>query len=383
MATRSSSTAPVVVDDAFKVFVARIPSHFTEDSIKRLLETSIGSDSVVQVNLKGQDDENVDDTIDEGKTKKTKKQKLTEADAPSSKTTAVAAAAHKGYAFVQFSSTKQASAAVQLAKVRGGAKETSTKQYTIYISDVGGGDDTTPNVCFLWQQFKCPYGGENQHCKFAHTGPGGCALKKNSADGNIDKRKRKQCWMLKKGKCTLGDDCPYSHDFDVSSIIINNNKKEAPVERPTSEKDCINWRTKGKCRKGDNCPYRHDPALLDRVLKKKKRKQDDVSADERKKQQPLSVRVFGMNYDTKEADVRELFESCGKINEICFPCFSDSGRSKGFCEVHFASPKAVDLAVQLHETELHGRWLSVQAGKMYLNQWEAHIDTSATTKHKY
>jgi RNA recognition motif-containing protein len=52
-----------------------------------------------------------------------------------------------------------------------------------------------------------------------------------------------------------------------------------------------------------------------------------------------------------------------------FPVFEDSGRSKGYCGVLFTSPKATEKACELDGQELHGRWLSVQPGKMYLKQW--------------
>jgi RNA recognition motif-containing protein len=77
-----------------------------------------------------------------------------------------------------------------------------------------------------------------------------------------------------------------------------------------------------------------------------------------------------LNYDTTEDDVRDYFKDCGPIVEITFPTFEDSGRSKGYCGVLFQSPKAVAKAVEKDGMELHERWLSVQAGKMYLRQWE-------------
>jgi RNA recognition motif-containing protein len=76
-----------------------------------------------------------------------------------------------------------------------------------------------------------------------------------------------------------------------------------------------------------------------------------------------------MNYSTTEQDVRDFFSPCGVIKEITFPTYSDSGRSKGYCGILFASPKAVK-AVEMNGCELHGRWLSVQEGKMYLRKWE-------------
>ena len=53
-----------------------------------------------------------------------------------------------------------------------------------------------------------------------------------------------------------------------------------------------------------------------------------------------------------------------------FPTYEDSGRSKGYCGVLFTSPKATEKATEMDGSSLHGRWLSIQAGKMYLKQWE-------------
>jgi RNA recognition motif-containing protein len=77
-----------------------------------------------------------------------------------------------------------------------------------------------------------------------------------------------------------------------------------------------------------------------------------------------------MNYATTEDDIRDFFKDCGKIVEVTFPVFEDSDRSKGYCGVLFQSPKAVAKAVELDGKELFGRWLQIQAGKMYLKKWE-------------
>jgi RNA recognition motif-containing protein len=94
------------------------------------------------------------------------------------------------------------------------------------------------------------------------------------------------------------------------------------------------------------------------------------SSDNVKVKQSLSIRVFGLNYDTTETDVRGHFADCGRIMEVTFPLWEDSGRSKGYCGVLFTSPKAVMRAIELDGMELHGRWLRVQEGKMYLRKWE-------------
>mmetsp|Transcript_24406 Transcript_24406/g.30034 ORF Transcript_24406/g.30034 Transcript_24406/m.30034 type:complete len:198 (-) Transcript_24406:40-633(-) len=156
----------------------------------------------------------------------------------------------------------------------------------------------------------------------------------------------------------------------------NNDGTNTPAKaKDSKEKDCINWKSKGKCRKGDKCPYKHDEAVRDACLEKKKRKAKGSGNQNKRGRsdnpQPLSVRVFGLNYDTKEEDVREYFKDCGPIREMTFPTYEDSGRSKGYCGIFFTSPKATEKACELDGQELHGWWLSVQPGKMYLKQWEA------------
>jgi hypothetical protein len=225
---------------------------------------------------------------------------------------------------------------------------------------------------------RCPYG---DGCKFRHVGDGGCLVQK---EHNRETKKKGKCFAHKKGKCSRGDDCLFSHDFRPKvardeSVARDVEKQEKQVVNDGGEdrKDCINWKTKGKCRKGEQCPYRHDPVLQRRALEKKelkKRKQtrDDADGDGplRKERQPLAVRVFGLNYETTEADVRDFFKGCGIINTVSFPAFEDSGRSKGYCGVWFASPKAVEKALALDGRELHGRWLRIQSGKMLLREWE-------------
>merc|ERR1712195_447110 len=150
---------------------------------------------------------------------------------------------------------------------------------------------------------------------------------------------------------------------------------------PNSLKDCINWKTKGKCRKGDKCVYKHDLELQKIALEKKaiktkqntkKRKHDNEDDDEdgsnnkrsnnsnsnyqggnnRKEKQPLCVRIFGLNYDTTENDIKEFIQSKlggngsngdqnsknqnqqHLIKSVLFPKFEDSNRSKGYCGIY-------------------------------------------------
>mmetsp|Transcript_26191 Transcript_26191/g.44659 ORF Transcript_26191/g.44659 Transcript_26191/m.44659 type:complete len:521 (+) Transcript_26191:130-1692(+) len=396
-------------DDKCKVFLSRIPQTFTDESIKRILESKFGEGCVVEASIVGLEKDNATgDSKGDGAKKGFTKSDNTDDNAKGEDVTAN----HRGFGFVTFASSKVREAAIEAGTVRGSAKVTSKRKHTLYIRPIVRDDDgdeyaksagesnvcsDNKNICFLWKKFRCPYG---DNCKFVHEGDGGCA---NAAEDEKKsekktKKKKQKCFSFKKnGKCKLGENCPYSHDFVVTKKQqtegssegqlqqeeqSNNDDKCTIIKKDKSLIDCINWKNKGKCRKGSKCPYRHDEAVRDAKRKKKdqqkekKRSRDDASTKHR---QSLSVRVFGLNYSTTEEDVREYFSHCGPIMEITFPTFEDSGRSRGYCGVLFTSPKAVAKAIELDGNELHGRWLRIQEGKMFLRKWEE-VENERRTK---
>ena len=334
-------------EEEFKLHISRVPTKFNETIVKRILEETLGKEEVVKLVELVYPRE--DDDKEEKKDLKEDKDKD-----------------HRGFGFVSFASNEILQQALEMSNIKGGRKPTSKKLYTMYIRPYDAEKKTSEeHICYLWSQHRCPYGDE---CKFVHSGEGGC-LETNTNNGSEEpKKKRGKCFAFSKtGKCPKGDDCPFSHDMTPKLA------QPPKGEIPKSEKNCINWKTKGKCRKGDQCPYRHEEALLAKVLKKKKRK-------ENKEKQPLSVRIFGMNYETTPKDIREFMKDCGPIQDISFPTFEDSGRSKGYCGVWFSSPKAVEKAIALDGQELMGRWLRIQAGKMYLKQWEEQEEQYSANK---
>jgi RNA recognition motif-containing protein len=421
--------ATVVVDNACKVFVNRIPATFTEESILRLIEESVPDLPKGSIKDVGLVYEKEDDNDDEGKGREKadddKDDDGNHSGHPHRRPKKICP--HKGFAFLQMHTAAAATQLIEKQTLKGGATPRSKKRHTIYLSAVSD-DRTVDNFCcFLWQQKRCPYG---EVCKFRHVGEGGCVVSTNvapSAEANsllrTTKTTKTKCWeFLKKGSCRQGDDCPYWHDPErcraITNAAVTNDEEEegkTKTKRPAAEKDCIDWKTKGKCRRRETtCPYRHDEAVRDKILAKQQQRaqpqpQEETKKNDHKKRpmnnnmtttttgdkndshessmnvgppakkknkknnkvkQPLSVRVFGLNYDTTMDDVRTFFTDCGTIQNITFPTSEDSGRSKGYCEVLFTSPKAVTAAIQLHETELHGRWLSIQAGKMLERQWQ-------------
>ena len=392
--------------EEFKCYIGRVPTKFNEEIVQRNIVEKLGDkDAVQKVELIYPHDE-------EGENSKTNKnnndygsyrQDRLNSASKNQDEAAEEEKEHRGFGFVYFSSAQFRDTALEFGTIKGKRKTTSKKSYSMYLRPYvaksfgddepldqqdGGETSTQPmgrDVCHLWSMKRCPYGDE---CKFQHVGEGGCLVQEkylSPEERKLLQRKRKgKCFAYKnKGKCPKGDDCPFSHDFEPNP---NTTEKETTTCKiiPSDQKDCINWKTKGKCRKGDKCPYKHDPELqkraLDKIAKKKRLREggveetNDGNKRQRKEKQPLTVRIFGLNYDTTEQDIREFVEkTCGHpIKTIIFPRFEDSGRSKGYCGVYFASPKAAKAAVETCDNaELHGRWLRVQTGKsMTIDAWE-------------
>lgn len=360
-------------DDCHKAFLSRIPQAFTTETVKNLLETNFGIDCVSDVVIVYDRSDTNEGGIVAHRSNNATVEKLSDKQQQ-----------HRGFGFVTFTTQEQYQTAIDSGTVRGSISAKSHRKYTLYIRPVIRADDssnnnyysgtsandgnvttTAPkedelkNICFLWTKHRCPYG---TNCKFMHVGEGGCSTTTSNGDDAVTSVTNKKT-KTKKTK----------HNKDDDNMKTTTTKEE----KDKSQIDCINYKNKGICRKGDKCPYRHDANSL-RNNKKKKQQQlpttsntmDDSTTITIKKRQSLSIRVFGLNYTTTEQDLHDYFTYCGKIMEITFPTYEDSGRSKGYCGVLFTSPKAVEKAVALDGGELHGRWLRIQEGKMYLKKWE-------------
>ena len=302
---------------------------------------------------------------------------------------------NKGWGFAVFFDPAQRSAAVKRGVVK-------VKKHRMHLQEVerhreGRGRDG--GICYLWQQGTCTHG---NFCRFAHTGEGGCASTVVLTPEELEKRntlkkKKIKCFAFRKGKCKLGDKCPYSHDFDPKAVKKKKKDKNADVtgfesndmssSKGSDQKPCFNWQKKGKCRKGDSCPYLHETAEEMKARERHKKDRKGPSQNKKRKRQeasvstkswssirpgdsydaePGQVRVFGLPYSTTEEDIRTFFSSCpGTIETLDMPLWEDSGRSKGFCGLKFSSEEGVKAALVLDGKELGGRWLRIQRGKMF------------------
>jgi len=74
-------------------------------------------------------------------------------------------------------------------------------------------------------------------------------------------------------------------------------------------------------------------------------------------QNKLYVGNFPFSVD--EAQLRELFSAYGEISELALITDRDTGRSKGFAFITFASQQAAEKALELDGKDLGGRKLRV------------------------
>ncbi|KAJ4750507.1 Polyadenylate-binding protein family protein [Rhynchospora pubera] len=71
-----------------------------------------------------------------------------------------------------------------------------------------------------------------------------------------------------------------------------------------------------------------------------------------------SVFVGNVDYACTPEEVQQHFQSCGTVNRVTI-LTDRMGQPKGFAYVEFLETEAVQVAIQLNESELHGRQLKV------------------------
>lgn len=69
--------------------------------------------------------------------------------------------------------------------------------------------------------------------------------------------------------------------------------------------------------------------------------------------------VGNFPYSVDEAQLRELFEPFGQIDELALIMDRDTGRPKGFGFITFAAQQAAEQALELDGKDLGGRPLKV------------------------
>lgn len=75
----------------------------------------------------------------------------------------------------------------------------------------------------------------------------------------------------------------------------------------------------------------------------------------------MNIFVAKLNYDTREEDLREVFEAFGEVSSAKIIMDRISGRSKGFGFVEMPNDEEGQAAINgLNDTELQGRTIVVK-----------------------
>lgn len=72
-----------------------------------------------------------------------------------------------------------------------------------------------------------------------------------------------------------------------------------------------------------------------------------------------TVFVGNLPWDVEEAQMIELFSSCGEVAKVRFATSAEDGSFKGFAHVQFVDGNSTDAAVKLYGTDLNGREIRV------------------------
>ncbi|XP_024933483.1 polyadenylate-binding protein 2 isoform X2 [Ziziphus jujuba] len=74
----------------------------------------------------------------------------------------------------------------------------------------------------------------------------------------------------------------------------------------------------------------------------------------------ISLFLLMVDYSCTPEEVQQHFQSCGTVNRVTIRT-DKFGQPKGYAYVEFLETEAVQEALLLNETELHGRQLKVSA----------------------
>jgi CxxC-x17-CxxC domain-containing protein len=138
-----------------------------------------------------------------------------------------------------------------------------------------------------------------------------------------------------------------SHACKCTLCLIDTTVPFEPTPgKPIRCRDCMNKVKDGKA-------SREELAAEREILKKARAEAGETMG--------IKLFVASLSYETSEDELRELFAAHGELKEVSIATDRETGKSRGFAFIKFASRKAGEAALkELNGTDVNGRKLSVQ-----------------------
>ncbi|KAI5385959.1 Polyadenylate-binding protein 3, variant 3, partial [Lathyrus oleraceus] len=173
-------------------------------------------------------------------------------------------------------------------------------------------------------------------------------------------RRKENCWRSE-GIETAGDDgvpfCDgYMENDDVDMVGADNNEAQ----------DLDDMKKRLKEMEDEAAALREMQA---KVAKEMGSVQDPANASasqvNREEVDSRSIFVGNVDYACTPEEVQQHFQSCGTVNRVTIRT-DKFGQPKGYAYVEFVEVEAVQEALSLNESELHGRQLKVITARGFI-----------------
>ncbi|XP_042413338.1 polyadenylate-binding protein 2-like isoform X1 [Zingiber officinale] len=151
-----------------------------------------------------------------------------------------------------------------------------------------------------------------------------------------------------------GGDIPDVTDMDADVDMSQ------PGEADTKDLDEMKKRLKEM--EEEAAALREMQAKVEKEMGGASQDSDGAAASQASKEEvdARSIYVGNVDYVCTPEEVQQHFQSCGTVNRVTI--LTDKfGQPKGFAYVEFLETEAVQEALQLNESELHGRQIKVAA----------------------
>ncbi len=79
--------------------------------------------------------------------------------------------------------------------------------------------------------------------------------------------------------------------------------------------------------------------------------------------QQRKLYIGNLPFSATEADIEQTFSSCGEIESVKLVTDRNTGRSRGFAFVTFATQEGADQALAMNSQEMQGRTIVVSVAK--------------------